>query len=108
MEKGWDATGCLARYWKRVGGRDGLADVTGIQPSTISGYNTGRLRLGITNGERIAQALGVTIFELGAPTAEEAAAGAVTLLERVEALEAELADARLEIDDLRRQQGDVT
>lgn len=73
MERGWDATGRLALYWKAVGGRDGLAEAAGLQKSTVSGYNSGRLQLGMRNAERIALALGVTVFDLGAPTREEVA-----------------------------------
>lgn len=73
MEKGWKATGLLEAVWARIGGRDELARLTGIQAGTLSGYNTGRLRLGIANARRIADAIpGVTVFDLGAP--EEAAA----------------------------------
>lgn len=59
--------------------------------------------LGIKLGQRLADELGVTIYDLGAPTAQEVAAEAASLLDRVDALEADLAEARLEIDALRRQ-----
>ena len=67
MEKGWEARGLLKPLWGRVGGRDRLAELTGIQPSTISGYNAGRLPLGMANARKIAAALGVTVADLGAP-----------------------------------------
>jgi transcriptional regulator with XRE-family HTH domain len=66
-ERGWDAKGMLQPLWGRVGGRDGLAAATGIQPSTLSGINSGRLRLGYKNGRRIAEALDVSLLDLGAP-----------------------------------------
>lgn len=102
----WDATGRLAALWGRVGGRDNLADLTGIAPTTLSGYNQGRRKLGLRNGERIADALQVTIFDLGAPTTAQAAEQAATLLDRVEVLEGGLAAALREIDELRRPPGD--
>lgn len=67
MEQGWDATGLLSALWDAVGKRDGLAAITGIRPSTLSAYNSGSRKLGLANGHRIAAALGVTIYEIGAP-----------------------------------------
>lgn len=69
MERGWDATGRLEALWHRVGGRDKLAGITGISPTTLSGYNTGKKPLGMKNAPRIAEALGVTVYDLGAPPA---------------------------------------
>ena len=43
---------------------------------------------------RIAEALGVTIYDLGAPTAEVEAAGAATVLERLDSVEADVAALR--------------
>lgn len=71
MERGWDASGLLEGLWGRIGGRDRLAELTGIQPGTLSGYNTGRLPLGLANARKIAAALEVSVLDLGAP--EEAA-----------------------------------
>lgn len=42
-----------------------LEKVTGIGHSTMSGYWSNRLALGLQNGAKIADALGVTIEELG-------------------------------------------
>src|SRR5262249_7593431 len=67
MRKSWSARGLLSPLWGRVGGRDGLAERTGIHGPTLSGYNTGRQRMGEDAGRRIAAALGVTLEELGAP-----------------------------------------
>ena len=72
MERGWDAAGLLAPLWDAVGGRDGLARATGIQPATISGYNTGRLRLGLENARKIIAVLAkrkvqIGLADLGAP-----------------------------------------
>lgn len=82
----WKATGLLEARWSSVGGRDGLAAKTGIQPGTISGYNTGRLPLGMRNAKKIADALGVSVFDLGAP-AETAQDQGLTVFDRLEALE---------------------
>jgi hypothetical protein len=38
----WKATGLLEQLWGKVGGRDGLADRTGIDAGNISGYNSRR------------------------------------------------------------------
>jgi len=89
MERGWDAKGLLAPVWARVGGRDALAALAGVQPGTLSGYNTGRLRLGMENARKIAVALGVSVLELGAPE-EEADAAGQSLVDRQAALEAEV------------------
>lgn len=67
MERGWYATGRLELLWGSVGGRDKLGALTGIQPGTLSGYNTGRLRLGLANAEKIAAALDCTLEDLGQP-----------------------------------------
>lgn len=90
MNKGWDATGLLEPLWGRVGGRDRLAALTGIQAPTLSGYNTGRLPLGLRNAEKVASALGVTVFDLGAPTAEAEGPAAQSVLDRLEEAEAAL------------------
>jgi len=86
VEKGWDAKGLLKPLWGRVGGRDGLARLTGITGETLSGYNTGRLPLGRKNAERIADALSISVAELGAP-APYVAEDELTLHERVSLLE---------------------
>lgn len=99
---GWDATGRLEAFWGKVGGRDKLADVTGIQRSTLSGYNTGRLPLGMKNAERIAAALNVTVFDLGAPTAQQAAARSVAVVDRVTAVEERLTGIEARLDEFQR------
>lgn len=43
---------------------------TGIGRGTINGYCTGRLELGMKNAPRIAEALDVSVLELGAPLEE--------------------------------------
>lgn len=68
MGNGWDATGLLKAHWGRVGGRDKLAAATGINPALLSSYNTGKQPLGQRNAERIAEALGITVQDLGAPS----------------------------------------
>lgn len=97
----WYATGLLEPLWGAVGGRDRLAAVTGIQPGTLSGYNTGRLKLGLRNAKRLAAALGVSVFDLGAPEAEADAADH-TILGRLAELEAWRTAADLERADLAR------
>lgn len=67
MERGWDATGRLRPLWGKVGGRDRLADLTGINATVLSSYNSGKRQLGEKNAKRIAKALKVSLLELGAP-----------------------------------------
>jgi transcriptional regulator with XRE-family HTH domain len=92
VEKGWNAKGLLAAHWKAVGGRDALAEATGISGATLSGYNSGSRNLGMANARRIADALGISVLELGAPLAEVDEQGA-TLATRLEELATQLAEA---------------
>lgn len=100
MNASWDAAGLLEPLWGAVGGRDKLAKLTGIQPGTLSGYNTGRLKLGLQNAKKIAAALGVSTLELGAPLeeADELGRPLVRLLERVAG---DVASLLLEVTELR-------
>lgn len=79
MARSWTATGRLTPLYERVGGRDRLAELTGISGTTLSAYNSGDRPLGILNAQRIARAAGVTIEELGQPLSIE------QRLERIEA-----------------------
>jgi hypothetical protein len=72
MSATWSAKGLLKPLWGRVGGRDALARRSGVPAPNLSGYNTGRLRMGLDAGRRIASVLDVTIYDLGAPTDAEA------------------------------------
>lgn len=92
MQKGWDAAGLLQPLWGRVGGRERLAELTGIHTSTLSGLNSGRLNLGRDNALKLAAALGVSLAELGAPEGEDDARGQ-TLRDRLEELAAKLTDS---------------
>lgn len=74
MADGWDATGKLKPLWDRLAGqRDQLADLTGILPTVLSGYNSGGRLLGMKNALRIAAAMkaatgaDVTVYDLGKP-----------------------------------------
>lgn len=67
-ERGWKATGRLEPLWSRLKGkRDELAELTGIGGTTLSGYNSGERNLGMRNAVKIADALGVSVYDLGAP-----------------------------------------
>lgn len=101
MEKGWDARGRLKPLWKLVGGRDELAALTGILGPTLSGYNSGRLRLGIDNATRIVDALTakgheVSLRDVGSPELERAQME--VLSERVSAVEAALRQLLGQVD----------
>lgn len=114
VEPGWDAKGLLRPLWQSYPGkRDGLAAAIGSTGSTLSAVNTGRQRLGLDLGQRIAEALEITIFDLGAPTNAQVAARSAAVLDRLDALEARLPpleaalqDALRALDDLRQLQGD--
>lgn len=76
MERGWDAAGRLEPLWARLPGRrDELARLTGIKPTTLSAYNSGGRRIGMRNAQRIAEALDVSLYDLGAPYLPEGSAG---------------------------------
>lgn len=96
---GWDATGRLEALWGKVGGRDGLARLTGIQGGTLSGYNTGRLKLGQKNAERIAAALEVSLLDLDKPADPEIPAERL-VLDRLATLEAADEARREELEAL--------
>lgn len=87
MEKGWKATGRLKPLWGKVGGRDGLAAATKINGQTLSAYNSGSRPLGIVNARRIAEALGVSVLDLGGPVedSDEAGKSVLALLEELSA-----------------------
>ena len=78
VERGWDASqhlrALLAERKKRGQPytHEWLAATTGIRQQVISSYATdnpdSRRNLGVTNGAKIAEALGVTLTELGQPT----------------------------------------
>lgn len=63
--------------------------MTGIDPATLSQYNTGKRQLGMRNARRIAEATGVSVLDLGGPEAETDDAGAA-LLDRQRELEADV------------------
>lgn len=99
---GWSVAGLLEPIWSaKFGTRDNLARVTGIPGPALSGYNTGRLRLGIENARKIADAAGVSLAELGAP--EEATRDdprSVPLLDRLATVEGRVADLERIRDEL--------
>lgn len=102
MEKGWDAKERLKPLWGKVGGRDGLAALTGITGQTLSAYNSGSRPLGIVNGRRIADALGVSVLELGAPLGMGDQARDQTVLGRLLELAATVDDLLAVVDELKR------
>lgn len=72
MAQGYSVKGLLAPLWKRIGGRDALAEATGISPTLLSSYNTGKGNLGRVNAERIIAAIpGATLADLAIPPADE-------------------------------------
>lgn len=93
MNKGWHATGLLRPLWNAYGEggdiakRDKLAAATGTTGSNLSAINSGKRRLGYKLGGRLADELGVTIFDLGAPREVDEQRGA-SLHDRIEVLEA--------------------
>lgn len=101
-QKGWSAKGLLRPLWNRYeGGRDALAAAVGTSGSVLSSINTGKRNLAWDLALRLAQALGVSVLELGAPADEPDGPG-VLLLGRLEALEEALAAAAKENGRLAR------
>lgn len=100
MATSWDATGRLAAHWRKVGGRDKLAVKTGINAGNLSGYNTGRRPLGVRTARRIAAALDVTIYDLGAPSRQAEILEDLLVLDRLQALEAADEERQAETRDL--------
>ena len=93
MQKGWKAKGLLKPLWQTYPGkRDGLAVAVGSTGGNLSGINSGRLRLGRDLGQRLADELGVSLLELGAPL-EAVDARGLTLVSRLEALADQVAES---------------
>jgi DNA-binding transcriptional regulator YdaS (Cro superfamily) len=67
VQKGWKAKGLIRPLWHRVGSRERLSELTGINTATLSGMNSGRLNLGPANAATLAAALDVTPEDLGRP-----------------------------------------
>lgn len=99
-QKGWNAKGLLQPLWREIeGGREGLELLTGIRGTELSSYNSGKKPLGIANARRIADALGISVLELGAPE-EEADHQGLSILRRLQALAAA-------VDDLQETNADL-
>lgn len=87
MREGWDASNHLPKLLAARGmTQHQLAIATWIDRGTINGYCTGRLDLGSKNAMRIAEALNVSVLDLGAPKGE-APAEALLLDARLGSLE---------------------
>lgn len=88
----WKATGLVRKVWQSLDGPDKrgqLAERTGIQATDLSQLNTGKRPMTMALATRIASAVdGFTIDDLGAPAIEDADRGPVTVLQRLEAIEA--------------------
>lgn len=92
MRETWSAAGLIESLWQRLprsdgkpgkGRRDDLAAATGIAGSDLSAFNTGGRRINIKNAQKIADACGVTLTELGYQRQR-------TVNERLDALEERL------------------
>ena len=77
-----------------------LGDATGIARTDINLLCRGKKRLGLVRARRIADALGVSLLELGAPDPLATDAASHDLRDRLAALEAGLASADSERRDL--------
>ena len=91
--KGWNAAGVLQPLWNRYeGGRDALAAAVGTSPSVLSSINTGSRNLGHNLAGRLADELGVTVLELGAPNEEDQSPRVIVaqVIEQLERLLAQL------------------
>lgn len=83
-----------------------LGEATGIRRTDINSICRGRLAVGPSRLDRIAAALEVTLFDLGVEEPQAAAARSVAILDRVARLEAEQAQIRRGLDELRRERDD--
>lgn len=87
---GVNLAGTLPPLLERKGWtQERLADETGIRRTDINAIARGRIEAGRDRLERIAEALEVSVLELGAPVGEADEAGR-TLLDRQAELEAEV------------------
>lgn len=96
MQKGWDAKGLLTPLYARHGGREGLAEKTGVSIAHLSGVNNGKRELGIDAARKIAEATGISVLELGAPV-EEADEKGRSWLDLLEELRVEMAAENLKL-----------
>lgn len=69
MKESWDAKGLLEPLWKELDPptADTLAALAGVHVKTLYSANSGKNRLGIAAGRKIAEATGRTIYDIGAP-----------------------------------------
>lgn len=101
MEKGWKATGLLSPLWARLdGGREALAALTGIRATELSSYNSGAKNLGISNARRIADALEISVLDLGAPEGAAETRRELRVVDRLRAVEAALNRLGPNLEDL--------
>ena len=90
--KGWSAAGRLQPLWTSYPGkRDGLAEAVGTTGNVLSSVNTGKRTLGYDLGRRLAGALDVTLFDLGAPADVPVTVLERRVVDRLAAVEEELA-----------------
>lgn len=102
VQGGWSVEGRLAELWAAVGGRDRLAELTGIRGPELSRYNSGKQRLGIKNAQRIADALGVSLKDLGQPDSADPPAELAALRREVATLMRRQAQMEADLEELRR------
>lgn len=88
--RSWPATNLLKPLWLQHGGRKKLSDESRISEGHLSKVNGGKAPLTLEAAERLARVLDVSLLELGAPEAVADDAKSLTMLARLEALEAEL------------------
>jgi hypothetical protein len=81
------------------GGRDALAKKIGTTGSSLSSRNSGTKPLGIQLARKIADETGVSVMELGAPEGLADPRG-LTLLDRLEGLAVDLAEAARRVVEL--------
>lgn len=95
MEKGWKAKGRLEPLYEQVGGRDKLAELSGLSVGHVSSVNGGTKDLGIAAANKLLAATsGFSLLDLGAParvvSGQRREAAAVTRLAQLEKKHAEL------------------
>jgi hypothetical protein len=68
VKEGWKATGLLKPLWMKLDppGAETLTALSGVPTKALYSYNSGKKNIGMVNAEKIAAALDLSIYDLGA------------------------------------------
>lgn len=98
MRDGWPARDLLKPLWLAHGGRKAVALRAGVSEGHLSKVNAGKTNLGLDVATRFAEAVGVSLVELGGPADESVRSR--TMVARLEALEADIVNLTTLVDAL--------